>query len=389
MNSGTATSINQLLSEKKECMIEFLSKLVETESPSHDRKALAQVLAILDEKWRSLDWQTSRIRGRKSGGHLYARPRNRRRHGPVQIMIGHCDTVWPKETLLTMPLHLAEKRLHGPGIFDMKAGLTQMIFAVETIQDLSLKPDVTPVVFINSDEETGSHESTSWIRKLARVANRALVLEPPLAGKLKTTRKGIGRFKISVKGKSAHAGLDPGKGASAILELSHLIQKLFAMNDLDRGITVNVGTIDGGISANVVAPESTALIDVRVPTTDDAEEITRKIFALESENPEVEIHVSGKVGRPPMEPTPRNRELWKQAKSAGELLDLSLEEASAGGGSDGNTTSQYTATLDGLGTVGDGAHAVHEHIETSHIVERTALLSMLLLAPPTTLDPGK
>ncbi|MGI9517379.1 MAG: M20 family metallopeptidase [Pirellulaceae bacterium] len=383
IKSGTASAIHEALIAKNECMIAFLRRLVETESHSHDQSALSRVLGLLEDKWKSLGWVTRRIRGHKSGGHLFARPARRPRHRPVQVMIGHCDTVWPPETLQTMPIRFSEDRLHGPGIFDMKAGLTQMVFAMETIQELSIQPQVTPVVFVNSDEEVGSRESTPWIRRLARLADRALILEPPLEGKLKTTRKGIGRFTIAVKGKPAHAGLDPGKGASAILELSHLIQKLFALNDLERGISVNVGKIDGGISANVIAPESKAVIDVRVPTQDDAADITERIYGLKSENPDVEIHVEGRIGRPPMEATPRNRRLWEQARAAGQALGMELQESSAGGGSDGNTTSQYTATLDGLGTVGDGAHAVHEHIEAFHIVERTALLAVLLLAPPT------
>lgn len=367
-------------------MITFLRRLVETESHSHDQAAQSRVLGLLEDKWQSMGWVTQRIRGRETGGHLFARPAHRRRHRSVQVMIGHCDTVWPLDTLQTMPVRFSEDRLHGPGIFDMKAGLTQMIFAVETLQELSMQPDVTPVVFVNSDEEIGSRESTPWIRRLARAADRALILEPPLEGKLKTTRKGVGRFTISVKGKPAHAGLDPGKGASAILELSHLIQKLFALNDVERGISVNVGKIDGGISPNVIAPESKAIIDVRVPTQDDAAAITERIYGLESENPEVQIHVEGRIGRPPLEATPRNRRLWEQARDAGRALGIELEESSAGGGSDGNTTSQYTATLDGLGTVGDGAHAVHEHIEAFRIVERTALLAALLMAPPTSPD---
>jgi glutamate carboxypeptidase len=383
IQSATANAVYEGLSEKQESMVALLSQLVELESPSRVVESQSRVLDVLQEKWQQLGWYTRRIPGQQSGGHLFARPAKRPRRAPIQVMIGHCDTVWPLGTLETMPLRFSGERLHGPGIFDMKAGLTQMLFAIETIQQLSLCPDVMPVVFVNSDEEIGSRESTPWIRRLARIANRALILEPPLQERLKTTRKGIGRFTISVKGKPAHAGLDPGKGASAILELSHLIQKLFALNDLERGITVNVGTIDGGISANVVAPESKAVVDVRVPTEQDAEEITRRIYSLESENPDVQIGIEGRIGRPPMEPTPRNRNLWQQARAAGRSLGLDLQEAAAGGGSDGNTTSQYTATLDGLGAVGDGAHAVHEYIETSRLPERTALLAMLILAPPT------
>jgi glutamate carboxypeptidase len=219
---------------------------------------------------------------------------------------------------------------------------------------------------------------------LARITDRALILEPPLGtdGRLKTARKGIGRFTITVKGKAAHAGLNPEQGVSAIMELSHQIQQLFALNDPQKGITVNVGMIEGGISANVVAPEGRAVADVRVATQKDAEWVTQKIVGLKPQNPETKVEVEGGIGRPPMEATPRNQTLWHLAQSLGSSIGLELEQGMAGGGSDGNTTSQYTATLDGLGTVGDGAHAIHEHIRVDSLTQRTTLLALLLLAPP-------
>jgi glutamate carboxypeptidase len=281
-----------------------------------------------------------------------------------------------------MPIVQDKIKITGPGIFDMKAGLTQMIYSLRAIRDLNLKCPVTPVIIINSDEEIGSKESEKAIVTISKIASRAFILEPPLGieGKLKTARKGIGRFTLTVKGKPAHAGLNPDEGVSAIIELSYHIQHLFELNDFDKGITVNVGMIEGGTSANVIAAESRAVIDVRVHNNKDAKLITKEILSLKPINKDVELFVEGYFGRPPMEKTIRNQKLWQTAKNLGELIDLELEESTAGGGSDGNTTSMFTATLDGLGTTGDGAHAKHEFIFTDKLIERTALLTILLTA---------
>jgi glutamate carboxypeptidase len=200
-------------------------------------------------------------------------------------------------------------------------------------------------------------------------------------GIIKTERKGVGRFTICVHGKAAHAGLDPEAGASAILELSHIIQTMFALNDADKGITVNVGTIDGGLRPNVIAPHSQAVVDVRVPTVADGEHIEQAIRDIKPVSPGVRVTVEGRIGRPPMELTPRNNALWHLARDLGQKLGIDLKQGRAGGGSDGSTTSQYTATLDGLGPVGDGAHAEHEFLYLDKTLERTALLALLLLSP--------
>lgn len=301
----------------------------------------------------------------------------------MQLLIGHYDTVWPVGTISKRPFSVDGNVIRGPGVFDMKGGLVQIILALRTLRDLDIEPSVMPVVFVNADEEIGSRSSSRYIRMLARRADRALVLEPAMgdSGHIKTERKGIGRFTITVYGKAAHAGLDPESGASAILELSHVIQKLFAMNDADKGITINVGTVDGGIQPNVIAPHSTAVVDVRVPTLADGEAIERAIHALEPETPGVRLRVEGRIGRPSMEATPRNQRLWALTQAAGRELGLDLYAAKAGGGSDGNTTSQFTATVDGLGPVGDGAHAQHEYLYIDKTLERAALLTMLLLSP--------
>jgi len=365
-------------------MIDLLQQLVEAESPSshpglhkHARHAF---MAMLDDQGYSAR-ETGLLNGPR---HVFARPRDRDRDLPLQLVIGHYDTVWPVGTIAERPFNVDGNVIRGPGVFDMKGGLVQMVLALKAIRELNLEPAVAPVIFVNADEEIGSRTSTRYIRQLARCANRALVLEPAHGddGDIKTERKGIGRFTITVFGQAAHAGLDPEGGASAILELSHVIQKLFAMNDADKGITINVGTIDGGIQPNVVAPHSNAVVDVRVPTIADGEAIERRIHALEPENPGVRLRIEGRIGRPSMEATPRNHRLWQLAHQVGQDLGLELRNAKVGGGSDGNTTSQYTATIDGLGPVGHGAHATHEFLYIDKTLERAALLAMLLLAPP-------
>lgn len=365
-------------------MLALVQQLARMESPSTVPEAQHGVLTSLADALSAMQYKVHLIPGQQTGGHLYARPLQKTKRRPIQLLVGHCDTVWPLGTLTTMPLEMGESVLRGPGVYDMKAGLVQMLYAVRALHELRVDPAVTPVIFINSDEEIGSRESTRYIRRLARIADRAFVLEPSLGldGKLKTSRKGVGSFTIVVKGKASHAGLNPEAGASAILELSYVIQKLFALNDLSKGISVNVGVIEGGLRPNVIAPESRAMIDVRAQTQDDVKRIEESIHALQPATPGVSLEITGSIRRQPMEPTPRNRRLWETAKHIGRSINLELAESAAGGASDGNTTSLYTATLDGLGAVGDGAHAQHEFIYYEKMVERSALLALLLLAPP-------
>ena len=374
----------EYLSAHREQMILFLKELVAMETPSQKIDAQHGIISFLKEKLESMGFWALHVPGRHTGGYLYARPKIRNKTLPIQLLIGHCDTVWPSGTLEQMPILHRKGKVKGPGVYDMKAGLTQLIFSLIAIQGLAIEMKVEPVILINSDEEIGSRESTATIKRLAKIANRAYVLEPPLGldGKLKTARKGLGRFTIKVKGKAAHAGLDPAKGINAIVELSHQVQKLYAMNDLEKGISVNVGMIEGGISPNVVAPVSKAVVDVRVLRQEDGEAITERIKDLKPYLKDVELLIEGGIGRPPMEKTQRNNELWQLAKVQGQHLGVILKEATAGGGSDANTTSLYTATLDGLGTPGDGAHAIHEYILLNKLIERTALLSLLIITEP-------
>ena len=381
---SASADIQTFLFEQKTAMAKLLAELVAIESPSDDAAAQQPILQRLKNEFEAVNYRVRIIPGQCSGGHLFSRSAVRAATPNSQLLLGHCDTVWPKGTLATMPLKTEEGMMCGPGVYDMKAGLVEMIFALKTLKVLELQPEVAPVIFINSDEEIGSRESTRYIKRLAQLVDRALVLEPSLGptGKIKTARKGVGRFTIKVRGKAAHAGLDPGAGASAILELSHLIQKLFALNNPDLGVSVNVGVIDGGTRANVVAPESSAVVDVRVETQADGQRIENAIQALQPEDTNVTLSIEGGIGRPPMERTLANRQLWMVATDLASSLNINLEQGTAGGGSDGNTTSLYTATLDGLGAVGDGAHAEHEFIYTEQLPQRCALLTVMLLAPP-------
>ncbi|MGB5760765.1 MAG: M20 family metallopeptidase [Acidimicrobiales bacterium] len=376
-----AASLIHHLGRVRDEQLDLLRRLVLSESPSLVPAAQEEILGVLTAELEAVDLEVEYLPGQESGGHLLARTPSGIEG--AQLLIGHCDTVWPLGTLDHMPLEIDGGRMRGPGVYDMKAGLTQIVFALRALREVGVAPALPPVVFINSDEEIGSRESKAHIMDLSREVERALVLEPSLgpSGKLKTARKGVGRFILTVKGRAAHAGLDPEAGASAILELSFLIQQLFALNDSERGVTVNVGMIDGGLRPNVVAPNGTATVDVRVLHQEDVPRIEETIRNLKPSTPGVEIQVEGRIGRLPMEYTDRNRTLWKLAQECGNSLGIELEEDTAGGGSDGNHTSLHTATLDGLGAVGDGAHAQHEYIDIEATLDRTALLALLLATP--------
>ena len=363
--------------------VAYLETLVSMESPTTDPSSQAAPQDLLSASLDELGFRVRRAPGSVCGGTIIAIPR--RRHGSsFQLMLGHTDTVWPTGTLRTMPVEIAGPILRGPGVFDMKSGLTNVIIALRVLQELSLEPDVAPVVVFNSDEETGSHESTGHIFRVGRRASRVFVLEPALGldGRLKTARKGTGRFTIDVVGRSAHAGLDPDRGASAIQELAFVVHQLHELTDLEEGIVVNVGEIQGGLRPNVVAAEARAEVDVRVESMDQGRRIEEKIRNLEARVPGCRLEIKGAVDRPPLERTPRNLGLWEEARRVGRKMGIELDHGMSGGASDGNTTSVTTATLDGLGGVGDGAHAVHEYVDIDRSLERCALLAGLLLLPP-------
>ncbi len=383
--------ISEYLERRLVEMEAFLEALVAAESPTLVPDSQKPVQDLLSEVLWELGFLVERIPGEETGGHLYAAPRGLTTEVPAQLLLGHTDTVWPIGALDEMPFAVEDGRIYGPGVFDMKGGLVILIYALRALQAAGAEPGLAPIIFMNSDEEIGSPESTSYIELLARRVERALILEPALGplGRLKTARKGIGRFTIRILGVPAHAGLAPTSGASAIQELSHLIQTLHGMADNRRGISLNVGLVSGGLRPNVVAPESEAVVDVRVPTTAEGAALEQAIYRLKPHDRRTRYDISGGIERPPLERTARNQALWELAKNRGAELGLKLLQGRAGGASDGNTTSLLTATLDGLGAVGEGAHARNESVLRDRLPERAALLALLLLAPSIPLENGE
>ena len=380
--AGVADRIRKHVTTLQDELVSFTTALVEHESPTDVPASQRGVQNLIADALESLDVIVRRLPGERTGGQLYGRARWGGGSG-AQLLVGHSDTVWPLGTLAAMPVQLEKGVLRGPGVFDMKAGLAQLVFALRTLTELGLEPPAVPVVLVSSDEEMGSFESRPLVRRLARVAARTYVLEPSHGprGHLKTARKGVGQFQVTIRGRSAHAGLEPEAGASAVLELANVIHALYALNDRERGITVNVGVVDGGLRPNVVAPVSHARVDVRVLTRADAEVVTRQIRTLSARTPGVTLEIKGSVDTPPLERTRRNSRLFEEARRAGSELGLDLGEVTVGGASDGNITSLHSATLDGLGAVGGGAHAPDEHVRVEGIVARCALLARLLLIP--------
>ena len=359
--------------------VDFLCQLARAESPSTHPEAQQEVQRLVDEALTDLDFETMHLPGEETGGVLYARPSDRDPCAPNQLLLGHGDTVWPLGTLDRMPVTLDGEHLRGPGVFDMKAGITSIVFALRALDALDLTPPVTPLVLVTSDEEIGSPESRIHIDRLARASERVYVLEPALGldGQIKTARKGTGEMKILVRPTDASAE------GNVVLELSQLVQRLYDLHEPERGITINVGTIDGHQIDEVTGTSYGQLVvDVRVPTHEAAIEVRTAVQNIEAHTPGVTVEVQGGIERPPLERTPGNRRLWSLARRLGEQLDLDLEEGRAGGASDGNFTSQHTPTLDGLGAVGDGAHADHEFIHVEKTLDRCALLSLLMMAPP-------
>jgi glutamate carboxypeptidase len=280
-----------------------------------------------------------------------------------------------------MPFREEAGRLWGPGVLDMKSGIAFFIYAMRMLRALEIPVERKIVLQVNSDEEEGSESSRSYTEEAARQSAVVLVLEPGtgLKGKLKTARKGVGDYLVTVKGRAAHAGIDFETGASAVVELARQIQRIAGFTRLDQGITVNPGVISGGTRSNVIAAEARAEIDIRVARIKDAPALDKKFRALRPFDKRCSIQVEGGLNRPPMERTPATRKLFQTARGFAQELGVKLEESLSGGGSDGNFTAALgIPTLDGLGGVGEGAHAVNESILVDRIADRTALLAMLL-----------
>jgi glutamate carboxypeptidase len=356
--------------------IESIEALARNESPSTDKDALARCGRDLTSMLRAqgADVEIVECDGR---GHVRASVEGT---GAQRVLLlGHFDTVWPVGTLAGMPVRRDGSRLFGPGVFDMKAGIAIAMLAVDALRHIGTPhPPIT--MLWTSDEEIGSSTSRDLIETTARTSSAVLVLEPALpGGAVKTARKGCGEFELIVEGRAAHAGLDPGKGASAIHELAAQIAAIEALQDVEHGVTVNVGTISGGSRPNVVAAEARAVVDVRAPAAGDAARIDAALRALKPRRPGTRLTVKGGFGRPPLERTAGVVRLFSLAREVAASLGHDLREGSAGGGSDGNFTAALgVPTLDGLGAVGDGAHAVDEHIDVDALPWRAALVAGLI-----------
>lgn len=360
-------------------MIACIRALVECESPSGDESAVNRFVDMFGGIVKNI----ARVRT-YPGGHMrceFALPGSKK-EGQI-LALGHSDTVWPFGTLRTMPFRQARGRLWGPGVLDMKAGLVFFVFAMRILRELDVPVRRNVVMQVNSDEEVGSPSSRSLTEKAARQSAAVLVLEPGtgLAGKLKTARKGVGDYRITVRGRAAHAGLDFEKGANAVVEMARQVERIAGFTRLDRGITVSPGTIQGGTRGNVVPAECRVEVDVRAPSAAAQRYLERQFASLKPFDNRCAIEIAGGLNRPPMEPSAEARRLFRTARALGAELGVTLEESSSGGGSDGNFTAALgVPTLDGLGAVGEGAHAPHESILVRRIADRTALLAKLVAA---------
>jgi glutamate carboxypeptidase len=365
-------------------IVALIRSFVECESPTDDAHAVDRFVDLVTgaaEPMASI--QT--FPGGQFGRHLlceFALPGPAKKKGEV-LALGHSDTVWPMGTLTRMPFREADGRLWGPGVLDMKAGIAFFIFALRALRDLNIPVRSNVKLLVNSDEEVGSDSSRTLTQETARRAKAVLVLEPGtgLEGKLKTARKGVGDYTITVRGRASHAGVDFTAGASAIVELARQIERVAGFTNVKRGVTVNPGLISGGTRSNVVAAEARAVVDIRAPRLRDAELLDRKFRSLKPFDRRCQVEVEGGLNRPPMERSVGIVQLYRTAERLARELGVKLDESMTGGGSDGNLTAALgIPTLDGLGGVGEGAHAPNESILVDRIADRTALLAKLLAA---------
>ena len=380
---GAARKVLRHLEQRRREMLGTLQALVELESPSLDKTAVDRLGEFLAQEFARLGGQVKVHRQAAAGNHLEVSfAAERRGHGGQPILLlGHMDTVYEVGTLKSMPFRVAQGRAWGPGTLDMKSGITQVLFALRAMRQALGGLGRPLTVLLVSDEEIGSPTSRRLTEALARKAQAVLVLEPAqgLEGALKTARKGVGDYVVKVTGKAAHAGLDFRSGHSAILELAQQIAVIQTFTDLGRGLTVNVGVVRGGTRTNVVAAEAAAEVDVRIERLDDAALIEEKFRSLRPFNPKCRVEISGGINRPPLERSQGGALLYGVAKGLARGLGWELGEAAVGGGSDGNFTAALgVPTLDGLGGVGDGAHAPRESVLLAESPRRAALLAGLI-----------
>jgi glutamate carboxypeptidase len=386
MEVAIISAVDSILVEaraRQKEIVALIQEMVASESPSDDPAAVNRFVDLIGDVTPSFA-RVKTVPGGRFGRHIVCEfdlP-GKKKAGHI-LALGHSDTVWPLGTLASMPFREKDGRLWGPGVLDMKAGIAFFIYAMRILRDLEVPVPHKVTMQINSDEEVGSDSSRGLTERNARRSTAVLVLEPGtgLEGKLKTARKGVGGYTVIVRGKATHSGLDFTGGASAVLELARQIERIAQFTDLKRGITVNPGVISGGTRVNVVAAEARAEIDMRILRLKDAAALDRKFRKLRPVDKRCSLEVSGGLNRPPMERTPGTVQLLRKAQALARELGVELDESTVGGGSDGNFTAALgVPTLDGLGAVGEGAHALNESILVDRIADRTALLAKLVAA---------
>jgi len=363
--------------KKERQLIELTRKLVEIESPSDEKAAVDRCVAFVADEVKAGGGRVKMHRQKAHGNLLEARFGPRKKAGRI-LLLGHLDTVWPIGTLKTMPWRVREGRLWGPGVLDMKTGVAMALTALELLTEADLLQREV-VLLLNTEEEIGSPASRPFTDRLASGCEAVYVLEPAQGLAYKTARKGTGNWRIEIKGVAAHAGVDFDKGASALRELARVIETVSGWTDLKRGLTVSVGVAGGGTKSNVIPAEAWAEVDVRVARAADENRITRKFATVKSIDRRCSLSLSGGMNRPPMERSRGAVELFQRAQALAADLGMQLDQASTGGASDGNFTAALgVPTLDGMGAVGEGAHAAHESVLVNRLAERTALLAGML-----------
>jgi glutamate carboxypeptidase len=386
MQSDSIGLVDPLLSyarRRQGEIVALIRRFVECESPSDTPDAVNRFVELVSDTAAPFA-KVKTVKGGRFGRQLMLEPAlpGKRKQGQI-LALGHGDTVWPMGTLRTMPFRQADGRLWGPGVLDMKSGIAFFLFAAQALRDLDIPVASKVLLQINSDEEVGSEASRPLTEKNAKASKAVLVLEPGtgLAGKLKTARKGVGDFTVTVRGRASHAGVDFTAGASAIVELARQLDRIATFTHLERGITVNPGVISGGTRSNVVAAEATAEVDIRILRLKDAPALEKRFRSLKPFDRRCTIEVAGGLNRPPMERSAGIVRLFRTAEALARDLGVNAEESLTGGGSDGNFTAALgVPTLDGLGAVGEGAHAANESILVDRIADRTALIAKLLAA---------
>lgn len=381
LSTSNTTALSDYFRGRQDAIIAFARALVETESPSGDEAGSKAVVSLLAAAATAISRVTTieRVASENYGEHLRVTAFGESREKPI-IILGHTDTVHPLNSLKQRPWRLEGNRAYGPGVFDMKANCALAVEVLQACVATSLIPKRPVVLLLTCDEETGSRTGKQLVETASRRAHAVLVLEPPgKGGRAKTGRKGTGVFTIEARGCAAHAGLEPERGASAILELARQTERLHSFNGSSDGISVNVGVFQGGTLSNVVSSGARAEVDVRFSNSAEAARIQNEIFNLRPYDERVQLIVSGGINRPPLERNEKVLRLYNQAKALALQLNFKLGEIQVGGASDGNFAAAAGASvLDGLGIDGDGAHAVHEHIIIDDIPRRGALLAGLI-----------